>query len=363
MNEISYNGSESERIANLFAQVATDYQLGIGFRKNQAILSSDQWAFWDQGLVAVASMGGWLTYRPKYHECGDTAANIDFQNVYKITQQNAAVAILLDMEGQSARSTTTQLASSPNPSLVGEALALTATVSAVSGTPTGNVTFKDGTSTLGTASLGANGVAVMTTVALAAGSHTITAVYGGDATHDGSTSNAVTQVVLAAAPAPPVATTLSPARATAGGDGFMLTVTGANFVQYSVVRWNGNDRPTTFRSATQLEASIPASDLAKAGTALVSVFTPPPGGGVSSSLEFLISDPAPTPPGVLAAAYGMDEGSGTIVRDSSGNLSHGTLVNGVSWGTGKYGTALQFDGTTIMCPFRPAPTWNSVVLD
>ncbi|MEK7831306.1 MAG: IPT/TIG domain-containing protein [Acidobacteriota bacterium] len=39
----------------------------------------------------------------------------------------------------------------------------------------------------------------------------------------------------------------------------MLTVTGTNFVNTSVVRWKGTDRLTTFVSATQLTAQIPAS--------------------------------------------------------------------------------------------------------
>jgi hypothetical protein len=71
-----------------------------------------------------------------------------------------------------------------------------------------------------------------------------------------------------------------------GGSTFTLTVYGANFVANSVVRWSGADRPTTFMSATQLQAEIPASDISLAGTALVTVFNPPPGGGMSGPLAF-----------------------------------------------------------------------------
>ena len=49
---------------------------------------------------------------------------------------------------------------SPNPSVFGQAVTLTATVSAVvpaSGTPTGSVTFLDGSITLGTATLSTGG--------------------------------------------------------------------------------------------------------------------------------------------------------------------------------------------------------------
>ena len=54
----------------------------------------------------------------------------------------------------------------------------------------------------------------------------------------------------------------------------------------SVVRWNGADRPTTFVSATQLTAAIPAADIAVAGSASVTVRNP--GGAVSNALTFTI---------------------------------------------------------------------------
>jgi hypothetical protein len=47
----------------------------------------------------------------------------------------------------------------------------------------------------------------------------------------------------------------------------------------------------------------------------------------------------------LVAAYGFDEGSGTTVTDASGNGNTGT-ISGATWAaSGKYGKALQFNGT------------------
>ena len=62
-----------------------------------------------------------------------------------------------------ATATTTTLSSSPNPSTVGQAVTLTATVAAPpgTGTPTGNVVFRDGATPLGTVPLGADGTAVL----------------------------------------------------------------------------------------------------------------------------------------------------------------------------------------------------------
>ena len=86
------------------------------------------------------------------------------------------------------------LASSSNPVLVQNAVTLTATVSSATGSPTGTVTFLDGSTPLGTATL-AGGVATLTTSGLAVGSHTITAVYGGDGNFVSATSSALTEVI------------------------------------------------------------------------------------------------------------------------------------------------------------------------
>ena len=84
------------------------------------------------------------------------------------------------------------LTASPNPSLVGQAVTFTATVSGSS--PSGTVTFKDGATTLGTGTL-VSGQATLTTSALASGTHAIAAVYGGDASNASGTSSALNQAV------------------------------------------------------------------------------------------------------------------------------------------------------------------------
>ena len=64
-----------------------------------------------------------------------------------------------------------------------------------SGTPTGTVTFTDGGSTLGSATLNGSGQASLATSGLGAGSHSIIATYGGNTTYNGSSSGAVTLTV------------------------------------------------------------------------------------------------------------------------------------------------------------------------
>jgi len=113
---------------------------------------------------------------------------IDPQNpsrVYAGTDRSGAwVWSLTDSE--------TILTFNKNPSVLGEAVSFTATVSPA--TATGSIVFKDGETILGTATL-ASGSATFTTSSLAVGDHTITATYLGDGNDEISTSEPLTQTV------------------------------------------------------------------------------------------------------------------------------------------------------------------------
>ena len=91
----------------------------------------------------------------------------------------------------------------------------------------------------------------------------------------------------------PVIGSLTPSSGPVGGPAFTLSVNGSGFVSTSTVRWNGANRPTTFVNSTLLQAVIPASDLTSAGTAMVTVFSPSPGGGTSSALQFSVAEGLP----------------------------------------------------------------------
>lgn len=89
---------------------------------------------------------------------------------------------------------TTISTSSPNPSIYGQTIMLSATVSSdTPGGPTGKVTFKNGITTLGMATLSA-GTATLVTKKLPIGMEIITARYGGDP-QTAKSSGTVTQVV------------------------------------------------------------------------------------------------------------------------------------------------------------------------
>lgn len=126
----------------------------------------------------------------------------------------------------------------------------------------------------------------------------------------GGASN--TMIVMVQPPAPRVVG-LNPWNVVRATGAFTLVVHGEGFSQASVVRWNGADRPTTFRHAGELAAQIPNSDLQTAGTVQVSVFTP--GGGLSNAVEFTVQVP-PNPP---ATVTGISPSS--VVRGVGGTIT------------------------------------------
>ncbi len=107
-----------------------------------------------------------------------------------------------------------------------------------------------------------------------------------------------------------------------------MTVNGTNFTNSSTVNWNGGARTTTFVSATRLTAAIPATDIAAAGTAAITVVTPAPGGGTSNPQTFTIISSvasvsaasflgAELAPESIVAAFGVNLATSVAVADST----------------------------------------------
>lgn len=139
--------------------------------------------------------------------------------------------------------TTTTLALSASQVAVGANVTLTARVTSTSGggTPTGTVTFNNGSVVLGTASLDISGAGAFTTNALTQGTYSLTASYSGGTTFSSSTSSAVALTVKLAA-----ATTLT-VSATQVNAGTSVTFTA------KVASGSGSGTPTgtvTFNSGS-----------------------------------------------------------------------------------------------------------------
>jgi hypothetical protein len=136
----------------------------------------------------------------------DTASSLTF---------NSATGTSSITVGSPVVATATALQANPTSLVFGSSVTFSVAVTPASGsgTPTGSVTLMDGTSTLTTLSLNSSGAAGYSTASLSAGTHSITAIYGGDTTDTTSTSAAIT--VTVAAPLPAASLTPSPLNFTA----------------------------------------------------------------------------------------------------------------------------------------------------
>jgi hypothetical protein len=112
--------------------------------------------------------------------------------IYHGDVQSAGSTSTLLMQTVQAAATTTVLTSSRNPAPHGKSVTFTAKVSSATVVPTGTVTFSDGGTVLATVNLAA-GKAIYSTSSLATGSHSLTAVYSGNANITGSTSPTLMQ--------------------------------------------------------------------------------------------------------------------------------------------------------------------------
>src|SRR5438477_2437243 len=137
------------------------------------------------------------------------------------------------------------------------------------------------------------GLSVNTSTGVISGTPTTAGTYSVtiSATNAGGTGSAT--LTLTINNQVPTTTSISPTCITAGSADFTLTVNGTKFVSTSTVNWNGAPLATTFVSSTQLTATVPASLVATAGTASITVVNPAPGGGTSNVQTCTISATTP----------------------------------------------------------------------
>jgi YVTN family beta-propeller protein len=214
----------------------------------------------------------------------------------------------------------------PNPAVPGQPVTFTATVTGVGGTPTGSVTFKDGTTTIGTATL-SGGAASFTIASLAAGNHSITASYSGDANFQGGVSSPITEDVTTGTSATALSSSLNPS-IVGKSVTFTATVTGTGGTPAgSITFLNGS---ATLGSATLTGgvATISTSSLT-AGTHIITAVYGGSGtfqGSVSPALSQSVNQSAAT----LASA--------TVLISTPNPSTSGQLVTFTATVTGTGGT-------------------------
>jgi len=205
--------------------------------------------------------------------------------------------------GQRIRTPVTlSIASSGNPTPLGQSVTISATPvpGSGSGTPTGTMTFKEGATTLGSAAL-SGGVATFTTSALTLGTHHLAIDYGGDAvfTAAGGTFDQVTSCpVMTVGPA-----TIAPAVA---GTPYSQTFTQSGGVGTIAFSSTGALPPgLTFTAAT---ATLGGTPTAPGSYSFDVTATPANGcGAVTKSYTLLVG-------GGRAVMTGADAGGGPHVR-------------------------------------------------
>ena len=120
--------------------------------------------------------------------------------------------------------TTSSVSSSSSSSIYGQTITFTATVVSTSdtGIPTGTVTFKSGTKSLGKVTLSTSGTATLATTALGVGTDSVTVTYSGSTKYAASTSTAIFQTVTKATSTTAIASSLNPSFS---GNSVTFTVT------------------------------------------------------------------------------------------------------------------------------------------
>lgn len=102
------------------------------------------------------------------------------------------------------------------------------------------------------------------------------------------TSAQLMSLAVGALPAP-VVVAVQPDAVTAGRPTTIM-VTGNNFSEKSVVRIDGVDQETLFRDATSLQASVTAAGSPPGEQLQLTVFNPPPGGGLSNAFTLKVGE-------------------------------------------------------------------------
>jgi hypothetical protein len=123
---------------------------------------------------------------------------------------------------------------------------------------------------------------------VATGSLTVTV---GTSLPGGGTSKSLAFEVVNPAPVLTAIASPVPASVPVGTPGVTITVTGRDFVAGASLWFDGLALSTTVTSTTSLTATVPAGKLVASGTFTVVVKNPAPGGGTSSPIAFVVSNP------------------------------------------------------------------------
>jgi hypothetical protein len=264
--------------------------------------------------------------------------------------------------------TTTAVTATPNSIAYGASTTLKATVTSSGGTPTGTITFKYSTTTLGTCTL-SSGTCSLATTALPVGSDSVTASYGG-ATDFATSSGSATVTVTTAATTTAVtatpnsiaygaSTTLKATVTSSGG-----TPTGTITFKYSTTTLGtctlssgtcslattalpvGSDSVTaSYGGATDFATSSGSATVTVTTAATTTAVTATPNSiayGASTTLKATVTSSAGTPTGTITFKYSTTTLGTCTLSSGTCSLATTALPVGSDSVTASYGGATDF---------------------
>lgn len=228
---------------------------------------------------------------------------------------------------------TAAIAVTPTTAPVGTSVSLTATVTGVAGqpTPTGTVSFMNGATTLGSATLNGTGVATLTTTTLAAGSYSVVASYSGDSVYATSVSAAQSLTISALTPAPTVTLTATPTNIALGASS-TLTWSSTNATACTASgSWTGAEAISGTAPEKPTAAGKPSYTLTCTGT----------GGSASATATVTVAAPAAPTVTISASPTSLTVGSSSTLTWSSANATACTASGSWSGSEATSGTAKE----------------------
>jgi hypothetical protein len=185
------------------------------------------------------------------------------------------------------------------------------------------------------------------------------------ATATGYSTSAVATAAYTIANPLPAISGVSPAFTNAGGTLFTLTVNGSGFIATSTVYWGASALTTTYVSATQLTAQVPAADIAAVGTIAITVQTPAPGGGTSNAWQFEVdtttTGTGPTITSTTATVTAGSTASYPVTMPASVTSVSVTCLNLPTGATCSYSSTTN-SVTITTSPSTPKGTYQIIVV-
>jgi hypothetical protein len=145
---------------------------------------------------------------------------------------------------------------------------------------------------------------------------------------------------------PPSITSLNPTTAVAGGAAFTLTINGTNFTAATTSSWGATALATTYVSATQLTAAVPASLIAAVGAASVTVSNV---NGSSAGAAFTVNPPPPTITSLSSTS--------TVATGATFTLA----INGTNFLPGAGVTVARWNSTALTATYVSSSQLTAVV--